>query len=101
MIIQHIIPILKGWTFEHELIIPDCPLCGKIHRHGNIKYKKGEKTYRSPHCKWSNFQNVCIIIQGEMTKEEFSKIEKRSNRCLNSNLKYENFDDVKHLIGLR
>jgi hypothetical protein len=100
MRIQNKIPILKGWTFEHELIVP-CPFCRKSHRYGNVNYKKGEKTYRVPNCEHDSFQNICIEIQEEITKKELSKTEKCSNKYISLNLKYENFDDVKHLIGLR
>lgn len=75
--------IAEGWIYGYSLIVPNCPICGLVHKHGNHGYNKGDTTSRMSHCT-ENRRNMHINVQGDLTEQEYEKIIK----CCDSRKKY-------------
>jgi hypothetical protein len=72
-------PLVDGYICGSDLVIKNCPYCGKPHWHGNPDpgYKIGDKTSRVPHCFDWNVSSIIIEVIGEISLSELRKLQNR------------------------
>jgi|SRR5450759_876876 hypothetical protein len=91
------LPLVDGYTCDGNLVIKNCPNCGRPHFHGNpyTGYKAGDTTSRVPHCQAHNWKVSSIVIQivGEISKTELRRLENRVKPFKDkAEMKYVDFD---------
>jgi hypothetical protein len=74
------LPLVDGYTCSTDLVIKNCPNCGRPHFHGDpfSSYQLGDKTTRVPHCRihW-DVQSIVIEVVGEISRTELRRLELR------------------------